>query len=112
MACESKIRQGQTAADREREIQETIAKLEQALQGGTVTIRIDANGGIVFENWQEAERNGVNDACAFRLLTVAGSFALQQALATAEAMSGMKANQNAVMGGLHSHDGGKTWGYH
>lgn len=112
MACESRIRQGQTAADREREIQEAVNKLEQALQGGTVNMRIDANGGVVFENWAEAERNGVNDACAFRLLTVAGSFALQQALAMAEAMSGMKANQNAVMGGLHSHDGGKTWGHH
>jgi hypothetical protein len=112
MACENRIRKGQTAQSRQNEIDEALQKLEQKLQDGGVQLVIAENGGLLFQGWEGAERNDVNDACAFQKLVVMGSFALQQALAQAEAMAGRSANYGAVMGGLHSHDGGQSWGKH
>lgn len=112
MACENIRKVGQTAEERQSEIEAAVAKLEQALQAGTVTVIVGTNGGVVFDNWADADRVGVNDACAFQALTVQGSFALRQALAMGEQLAGRQASHTAILGGLHSHDGGQTWGHH
>ena len=90
--------------------QSALARLGAALANGSVTVIIGAQGGIAFKGWTDTR--GVSDLCAYRALTAANSAPLRRALARAEAMTGRKVNQAAISQGMHSHDGGKTWGTH
>jgi hypothetical protein len=67
---------------------------------------------VTFEGWQEADRGRVSDACAYRLLMSGGGSLAKAALVRAEQMAGRSVSKEAVAIGLHSHDGGKTWGTH
>lgn len=110
MACDTRIPQGVTKAQRLAQIKVAVARLEAALAAGTATVNIGPLGSIVFNGWNN--RDGVADACAFHALSVKGSFALKRSLATAEARSGRKVNAAAIAAGIHSHDGGSTWSTH
>lgn len=112
MACESMIKPGQTLAQRSEEVRVATKRLETALTQGRVQVVIGTNGGIAFRGWNVTERDGVSDACGYRVLTADGSSALRMAIARAEAVSGRKVNPRAVAMGVHSHDGGKTWDRH
>jgi hypothetical protein len=109
MPCDSQLQPGQTLAARVSEIDLALKRLEQYLSQGKVTIGIGANGAITFKGWATNDRNRVTDVCAYRTLTSQSSWALRQATAKAEAMSGRKVNAAAVAAGVHSHDGGGTW---
>lgn len=112
MACETRLRDGQTLAARFEETRKAIAKLEQALKEGKVKVGIGPNGAVLFAQWGKADRSDVSDVCAYRTLTAASSWALKQAVAKAEQMTGRKVNPLAVAQGCHSHDNGKTWEKH
>jgi hypothetical protein len=109
MVCDTRLRNPQqTATQRKAEVREAVKRLETALQQGGAKVNIDRNTGVVSfaGNWQ---RDGVSDACAYRVLTAAGSGALRMALARAEALSGTRHNAALTAAGIHSHDGGATW---
>ena len=110
MACESRLRAGQTLEQRSTQIQGALKRLETSLGTGIVKIGIAPNGAIVFNGWKD--RDDVTDACAYRSLTASSSWALRQAVARAEAQSGRKVNARAIEAGWHSHDGGSSWGHH
>lgn len=112
MACDTRIRQGQSLVERGEEIKRSLARLEQALLAGRVKVGIASNGAVTFAGWAMTERTDVTDACAYRLLAVSNSWALRQAVARAEAQQGRRVNPQAVAAGWHSHDGGSTWGRH
>jgi hypothetical protein len=98
----------QTKKERLSETITALARLEAALAAGTVKAVIGKTGGIAFVGaW---DRRGISDACAYRNLKQKGSSALRMAEARAEATAGRQVDQQAVRSGLHSHDGGKTWG--
>lgn len=107
MPCDTIRRPRQTEADRQREVQDALKRLESQLASGAVAVGVSPEGAIVFRGWED--RDGVTDACAYLTLASEGSWEMQQAIATAEMMSGNKVNADAVASGLHSHDGGKTW---
>jgi hypothetical protein len=107
MACSSMRKPNQTVPERDAEIKAALRRLEAALQAGQVTVAISPQGAVAFGAW--SDRDGVTDACAYRTLAAAGSWALRQAVARAEALGGRKVNERAVLAGTHSHDGGKTW---
>jgi hypothetical protein len=107
MACETRIKEGQTEAERKREVDTAAERLEKAIELGTVKVVVGATGSIAFKGW--ANRDDVSDVCAFRKLTASGSAALRKALARAEVTAGRKVDPRAVSAGTHSHDGGKTW---
>lgn len=107
MACDSMIPQGMTQEERQAEIKAALAELEQRLKAKTAKLTVAINGGVVIDGWQN--RKSVNDACAVRKLLAANSWEMRKAIAAAEQASGRKVNVQAVSGGLHSHDGGKTW---
>jgi len=111
MPCDTRIREGQTFVERVSEVKQALARLERYLATGSVTIGIAPNGAVTFKGWQ-ADRADVTDVCAFRTLSAASSWALKQAVARAEAMTGRKVNAQAVAAGWHTHDAGKTWGTH
>ena len=110
MACESIQRTGQTFVERSLEVKRALERLERYLSSGAVKVQIGQNGALAFSAWND--RDDVTDACAYRTLSAASSWALKQAVARAEAMTGRKVNPNAVAAGWHSHDGGRTWGTH
>lgn len=107
MPCDTNLRENQTLQDRMSEVERALKRLETSLQSGRVKVNIGQNGAVAFAGWQD--RDDVTDVCAYRTLAAQNSWALRQAVAKAEAMSGRKVNANAVAAGVHSHDGGGTW---
>ena len=98
---------GQTQEERDREIRETLARLDDALMSATVGLTIGENGAIAFTNW--TDRNRITDVCAYRALMLNNSFGLRLAVARAQANSGRTINESAIAAGVHSHDNGQTW---
>lgn len=107
MPCDTS--QDLTPAKRQR-MTDAVERLNKALGNNEVTLVIGAAGSIAFKGWNE--REGVADLCAFRRLAASNSANLRRAIMRAEAVSGKTINQRAIINGVHSHDGGKTWGTH
>jgi len=107
MPCDTRIIAEPNGLQR---VQAAIARLEAALAAGTVSIAISAGGAIAFRNWRD--NGGLSDLCAYRRLAASNSPALRRALARAEALAGRSLNPQAIAAGVHSHDGGQTWGSH
>ncbi|MDH4172110.1 MAG: hypothetical protein OEW90_01795 [Betaproteobacteria bacterium] len=95
-----------------RKLAEATKRLEAALAAGSVSLVVGPQGSVAFRNWRAAERAGLTDLCAYRRLRAENSPALRRALARAEAIGGVKVNEKAVAQGVHSHDGGQSWGNH
>ena len=87
-----------------------IDRLGAALGTGSASLVIGPSGSIAFRGFDD--REGVSDLCAYRALAAANSPELRRAVARAEAMSGRKIDAHALAAGVHSHDGGRTWGAH
>lgn len=87
-----------------------LDRLQRALASGSVTAVIGRTGGIAFSGWQESDREGVSDLCAYRAL--ANTPELRRAIARAEVTAGRKLDAGSIASGVHSHDGGRTWGSH
>lgn len=111
MPCDTTSRYDeQPTAEREDEVNEALERLEKALTMGEVTVRLSPEGSVAFNGWDAANRRGLSDLCAYRRLSSRGSSSLRFATARAEALAGRSVDENAVAAGVHSHDGGKTWG--
>lgn len=100
----------QTLTQRMAQAKAALARLERALQTGTVKPVIGPTGGVALVGW--TDRDGISDVCAIRALTAENSSPLRMALARAEALQGRKVNLQAIASGVHSHDGGRSWGRH
>lgn len=109
MPCDTVLRAGVTLEQRVKQIDAALKRLEGFLSSNQVKITIGPTGSIAFTGWKPQDRDDVSDVCAYRTLAASNSWALRQAVARAEAMTGRKVNPKAVIGGHHSHDGGKTW---
>lgn len=110
MPCETKVRTGQTVAERRAQVLAALKRLDAQLGAGKVTVAVSPQGAVAFIGWQD--RDDITDVCAYRALAMMKSHAMQRAIAAAEVRSGAKVNPQAVAAGWHSHDGGKTWGRH
>lgn len=111
MPCDTRLKARQTISQRKDEVRKAIEKLSQGLATGRMKAKVGPQGAVVFVGFDD-ERDGVTDACAFRLLRVYGSALAQAAIARAEQLAGRSINKQAVAAGWHSHDGGTTWGTH
>jgi hypothetical protein len=89
---------------------EALARLQRAIAAGSVTAVIGRAGGVAFAGWADADRAGVSDLCAYRALS--NTPELRRAIARAEVIAGHKLDARTVAAGVHSHDGGRTWGRH
>ena len=87
---------------------QAIARLNAALGNGQASVVVGASGSIAFKGWNE--REAVTDLCAYRALASRNSPELRKAIMRAEAMAGRKVDARAVAAGVHSHDGGHSWG--
>jgi len=93
-----------------RQQREALDKLRRQLADGSATVIISANGAIAFKGWSDQGKGFLYDVCAYRKLLASNSPELRRAVARAEAVSGRKVNQATIAAGVHSHDGGTTWG--
>lgn len=113
MSCDTRLPAGKSPVQRAREVALALEKLEKSLKNRTASVVIDPRtGALAFRGWDGANRDGVTDACAYRRLTAKSSWELRQAVARAEAVSGRQVNERAIAAGVHSHDGGGSWGKH
>lgn len=112
MPCDTTLRENETREQRSARADEATKRLEKLLGTGRAGIKIGPTGAIAFTGWEGEERDGVADVCAYRRLSAAKSWPLRQAIAHAEAAQGRKVNESAIKAGMHSHDGGQTWGKH
>lgn len=112
MPCPTYVRQNQTAVERQAEIQETLARLEQSIVSGRVTAIVGQQGAVTLSGWSKADRAGVTDVCALQRLRQTGSAAMLHALQVAEQRAGRQVDWQAIAAGVHSHDGGRTWSAH
>lgn len=108
MACESYRKPRQTEAERKAEIAKALQDLEKRIASGLATVKVGPQGAVTFSGWEN--RSGVTDACAFRALSQSWTF--KESLRKAEIAAGRKVESAKVLAGVHSHDGGKTWGKH
>jgi translation initiation factor 2B subunit (eIF-2B alpha/beta/delta family) len=110
MPCDTVFQKqkGQTKPQREAQVKEALRRLEEQLRGGRVTAVVGPNGALAFKGWRD--RDGLSDACAYRLLASKNSADLRRAVARAEVQSGKRVNERAISAGWHSHDDGETWG--
>jgi len=107
MPCYNKLRAGQTAQQREREVQESVDRLKELLATGQAKIIIGPEGGIAFQGW--TDRRDISDLCAYHRLLAEGCAELTRSIIMAETQQGRKVSAAAIAGGLHSHDEGQTW---
>jgi hypothetical protein len=114
MACDSRIyRRDQTLAERKVEVKKALTALEKLIASGQVNIRIGTEGigkgAVVLKGWSDAERVGITDACAIRLLMLSGTATTKLKLAAAQQQFGTSINRQTLGAGVHSHDGGLSW---
>jgi len=110
MPCDTKLRENQTLAQRDREIKEALSRLERYLKTGSVRVQVGPQGAIAFTGWKD--KDGLSDVCAYRLMTLQNSWTLKQAVKRAEVLSNKKINPQAIASGLHTHNNGITWSKH
>lgn len=89
---------------------EALDRLRKALATGTAGVTISPTGAVAFKGWNS--EGVLADLCAYRKLRASNSPELRRAIAKAEARYGRKVNERAINSGVHSHDGGQTWGTH
>lgn len=109
MPCDTRLKNGQTLTQRKVEVRAVLARVASGLATGKVTAKVGPQGAIAFAGLTEAERDGVTDACIYRLTLATGSALAKQKLAAAEMLAGRSVSRQAVAHGHHSHDGGRTW---
>lgn len=115
MACDTMRKPNQTLTQRKEEVRKTVQTLEQFLASKQVTPLVGKNGAITFNGWSPENKNGVTDACAYRILMATGNAFTRMQIAKAEMLAGKRVSLQAIGNGgdgLHSHDGGNSWHRH
>lgn len=111
MVCETRRRRGQSLNERKLEVKKVIYDINSLIATGKVKPVVDRKtGAIAFQGFDENLRDDVTDACVYRQLMISGSSLTKAKIAQAEAMAGRTVNKEAVAAGIHSHDGGRTFG--
>ena len=113
MPCDTRMKRGQTLSQRADEVRLVVADVNSLIAAGKVKPVVDKKtGSIAFQGLDDNLRDDVTDACIFRRIMVSGSSLAKAKIAQAEALAGRTVNKTAVAQGVHSHDGGLTWGSH
>lgn len=112
MPCDTRLKPRQTISERKEEVKKSVSLLDRGLVSGRIKAVVSKQGAIAFTGFNEAERDGVTDNCAYRRIMATGSQSAKLAIMRAEQLAGVSVNRQVVAQGMHSHDGGATWGSH
>lgn len=111
MPCDSSyVRRGVTLTERKNQIQRAMDKLNVLMLRQKVKPVIDPLGRFVLQGWSDTDRDGVTDICAYKRIMQSGTSFQKLQLAQAAARAGRTVDKQALAQGIHSHDGGATWG--
>ncbi|WP_439398537.1 hypothetical protein ACRQ5Q_14640 [Bradyrhizobium sp. PMVTL-01] len=103
---------GQTLAERKEQVKKVIDLVAREIVNGRVKPIVGPQGAITFDGLTDKVRGGVRDSCIYRRIMSTGSAMAKQQIARAEQLAGRKIDAKAVAGGIHSHDGGRSWHGH
>ena len=109
MPCNTKLKKGQTVAQRAAELRKRGEQVDRLLAAGRVGVTVGKQGGVTFTGIPEDVRDGMTDACVYRAIMARGSHQAKMAIAKAERLAGRVVDKEVVASGLHSHDNGATW---
>lgn len=117
MACDTqRLTPEQTLSQRKTQIGEAMAQLEKLVLKRKAKVVVDrATGAIAFtgDEWAAIKSgSAITDACAYRRIMATGSSLAKAEIARAEQMAGRSVDRKVLAAGIHSHDGGRTWGGH
>lgn len=101
----------QTLSARKTQINEIMARVTVLLAKRQIKPIVDRkSGAITFDGIPSVLRQGVSDACIYRRLVAGKSPVAAAELKRAEAAAGRPIDRQSVNAGIHSHDGGASWG--
>lgn len=109
MPCDTIRKPNQTLSQRVEEVKKRVTAVDRMIAARQVTVKVGKQGAVTFIGIPDEDRDGMTDACIYRMLTRKGSAAARMAIQRAEQMAGVKVNKAVVAAGVHSHDGGATW---
>lgn len=112
MPCHTRLKPNQTVAERMLEVRKRMTVIDALVASRRVTLKVGPQGAVTFTGLSAEDRDGITDACVYRMLTRSGSAAAKMALARAEQLSGHRVDRKVVAAGVHSHDGGQSWSTH
>jgi hypothetical protein len=113
MACETRTKRNQTLQQRADEVRQVVYDVNALIAQNKVKPVIDKKtGAITFAGLDPNLRDDVTDACIYRRIMVTGGALAKAKIAQAEALAGRTVNKQALANGVHSHDGGQSWGSH
>lgn len=91
------------------EVRKAVARIDSLISSRKVSVKVGPQGAVTFTGISDDDRDGVTDACVYRMLATSGSAATRMAIARAEQIAGRAVDRKVVAHGTHSHDGGVTW---
>ena len=109
MPCDTALQPRQTLQERAAEVRRSVSTLDALLKKRRVKPRVGPQGAIAFDGWDNKDRDGVTDACAYRRIMATGSSLAKAEIAKAEMLAGRSVDKKVIGQGVHSHDGGETW---
>lgn len=112
MPCDRQLKPKQTISERKAEVRKAADKISKGLAAKRIKPVVSKTGAIAFVGVTDEERDGVTDACAYRLIMVHGSALAKAEIARAEQIAGRGVDKQVIGQGAHSHDGGQTWHDH
>jgi hypothetical protein len=109
MPCDTMLKPNQTVAQRIREVRTVAEQIDKLLAARRIKPKVGPQGAITFTGLSDSERDGVTDACIYRMIMRTGSAAAKMAITRAEQLAGRQVDRRVVGQGVHSHDGGASW---
>ena len=109
MPCETMRKPNQTAAQRMTEVRKAAQRIDTLLASRRAAVKVGPQGAVVFTGIPDSDRDGLTDACIYRILSRTGSTAARLAITRAEQLAGRAVDRRTVAHGTHSHDGGASW---
>lgn len=109
MPCETMRKQGQTLSERVAEVKKRVTRVDELIAARRVQVKVGPQGAVVFTGIETTDRDGMTDACIYRMLSRSGSAQARMALARAEQLAGRSVDRKVIGQGIHSHDGGRSW---
>ena len=80
MPCDTIRKPNQTLNQRVEEVKKRVTAVDRLIAARKVTIKVGPQGAIVCEGISAEDRDGMTDACIYRMLTRSGTAAARMSI--------------------------------
>jgi len=84
MPCDTMRKPNQTLSQRVEEVKKRVTAVDRLIASRKVTVKVGPQGAITFIGISDSDRDGMTDACIYRMLSRKGSAATKMAIQRAE----------------------------